>query len=137
MSEKNEKESHFRGDDDYEFLMPETHKYEPETSEEKDENLKKIDEKNTKIIVTIHYPSYKFLSKDILDEFKFLDKFKIETAQRNFISVLMKNQYGEYDFEPLDIKVPKQGFSIGDVRQCVGMCPLDYPKTEYEFYLHE
>jgi hypothetical protein len=107
LNERSEKESTFQGDDDYEFLMPETHRYSPETSDEKDENLKKIDENNSKINITIHYPSYKFISKEFMDEFKFLEKFKIECSERNFVSVLMKNQYGEYDFEPLDIKVPK------------------------------
>ena len=102
VADKEEKDTYCYGDDDSKFLFQDiTSKVADE--EEKD---KKINSNNSKINVTVYYPSYKFLT-DLKEKFDFLNKFKIQYKERNFVSVLMKDQYGEYDFVPLDIKVPK------------------------------
>lgn len=65
-----------------------------------------VNANNTKIHLSIHYPSNK-LFEPIYNHLSFLEKYKIDDSGRNFVSVLIKNGFGEYDFEPLDIKVPK------------------------------
>jgi ATP-dependent 26S proteasome regulatory subunit len=40
------------------------------------------------------------------DDFSFLEKYITSEKNKDFISILIKNQYGDYSFEPLDIKVP-------------------------------
>lgn len=72
---------------------------------------KYINKNNSKIYFTIVYPSNLFLTA-IEEEFSFLEKYKILDKGRNYVSVLIKNQYGEYDFEPLDIKVPKTNIEL-------------------------
>jgi len=106
LNDRNEKYAYY-GDDDYDYMMPDTNTIVAETSEEQKENRKKIDSNNTKINVTLYYPNYKFLLKEFNQKFKFLEKFKIEDVKGHCVSVLMKNRYEEYDFEPLDVKIPK------------------------------
>ncbi len=106
INDKNEKDPYY-GDDDHEFMMPDTTAIIAETPEEKRENSKKIDSNSSKINVTLYYPSYKFLEKEFNKKFNFLENFKIKDEKGHFVSVLMKNRYDEYDFEPLDIKLPK------------------------------
>lgn len=72
---------------------------------------KYINKNNSKVYVGVIYPSSLFLTS-IEEEFSFLDKYKIVDKGRNYVSVLIKNQYGEYDFEPLDIKVPKTDIEL-------------------------
>jgi len=67
---------------------------------------KNINKNNSKIHVSIHYPSNKIFDS-WEKQFSFLEKYVLEDTKKNQVCVLMKNQYGEYDFEPLNIRVPK------------------------------
>jgi len=67
---------------------------------------KNINKMNSKIHVSLHYPSNKIFDSWMKD-FSFLQKYVLADTKKNQVCVLMKNQYGEYDFEPLNIKVPK------------------------------
>jgi hypothetical protein len=67
--------------------------------------FKNINEKNSKVNILIYYPSNVAFS-DIFKKFSFLEKYKIDEKKKNHVYILMKTQYGEYDFEPLNIKVP-------------------------------
>jgi hypothetical protein len=109
LNDRNNKEDDRDDDDnDVEFIMPDiASKHLEESLEDKKQNSKKIDTNNTKININIYYPNYKFLTKEFKDKFKFLEKFKIQEQKKHCISVLMKNRYDDYDFEPLDIKVPE------------------------------
>lgn len=72
---------------------------------------KYINKNNSKVYVTIMYPSS--LANQSLDkDFGFLEDYKIVDKDKDFVSVLIKNQYGEYDFEPLNIKVPKTNIEL-------------------------
>jgi broad-specificity NMP kinase len=46
------------------------------------------------------------------DEFAFMEEYIIDEKERNCVHVLIKNIYGEYDFEPLDIKIPQIDISL-------------------------
>jgi energy-coupling factor transporter ATP-binding protein EcfA2 len=53
--------------------------------------------------ITLHIPADNFNSaKDL----SFINEYKIDEKKGHNISILIKNQYGEYDFEPLNITVP-------------------------------
>jgi hypothetical protein len=102
VMDKEDRETYHHGDDDTSFLYPDI----TSSKDDVDDNDKKINSINSKITVTVYYPNYKFLS-NLSEKFLFLEKFKIKYNKRDFVSVLMKDVYGEYDFIPLDIKVPK------------------------------
>jgi len=102
VMDKEDRETYHHGDEDTSFLYPDI----TSSKDDVDDNDKKINSINSKITVTVYYPNYKFLS-DLSEKFLFLEKFKIKYNKRDFVSVLMKDVYGEYDFIPLDIKVPK------------------------------
>jgi len=102
VMDKEDRETYYQGDEDTSFLYPDI----KSSKDDVDDNDKKINSINSKITVTVYYPNYKFLS-DLSEKFLFLEKFKIKYNKRDFVSVLMKDVYGEYDFIPLDIKVPK------------------------------
>lgn len=53
--------------------------------------------------ITIHIPANNFNS---LKTLAFLNDYKADDKKSNNISILIKNQYGDYDFEPLNITVP-------------------------------
>lgn len=78
----------------------------------KDKSISRfVNKNNSKVYVSISYPSS--LVNNTLDEdFSFLEKYKIIDKDKDFVSVLIKNQYGEYDFEPLNIKVPKTNIEL-------------------------
>lgn len=101
VADKEEKDTYCYGDDDNKFIFQDITS---KVADEEDKD-KKVNSNNSKINVTVYYPNYKFLT-DLKEKFDFLSKFKIQYKERNFVSVLMKDQYGEYDFVPLDIKVP-------------------------------
>jgi hypothetical protein len=111
VTDKNEKENLFDGsDDDYAFNCPE--KYNIGGDDTKKEKLiKTINSLNSKINVTIHYPSFNFL-KNFKKTYSFLKKYEIKNEKRNFVSILMKDQYNDYDFIPLDISVPQIDVSL-------------------------
>jgi hypothetical protein len=72
---------------------------------------KYVNKNNSKIFLTIFYPS-NLVFDQIGEEFGFLEKYKIVEKEKDYVSVLIKNQYGEYDFEPLNIKVPKMKLDL-------------------------
>lgn len=74
--------------------------------DDKKQISKYVNKNNSKLYVTVFYPS-SIIFDPSKGDFDFLEKYKIVEKNKNFVSVLIKNQYGEYDFEPLDIKVPK------------------------------
>jgi hypothetical protein len=88
--------------DDSDSWEPEIFRSEPK----KKSFSKYINKNNSKIYLSIVYPSNLF-KQPLLEKFSFLEKYKIVDKEKDFVSVLIKNQYGEYDFEPLNIKVPK------------------------------
>lgn len=92
-------------DDDYEHVFLKKGNF------NKKSFSKYINKNNSKIYLGVVYPSDLFLTS-IEEEFSFLEKYKIVDRGRNYVSVLIKNQYGEYDFEPLDIKVPKTDIEL-------------------------
>lgn len=105
ITERNEDD----GDDFYDNLD-----YRPNSSSFKSDNekdKKNITSKNSKVYVTIQYPSSK-LYESIKDEFEFMQDYIVDSKERNCVHVLVKNSYGEYDFEPLDIKMPKMDLSL-------------------------
>lgn len=102
VMDKEGRETYYHGDDDTSFLYPDI----SSSKDDEEDKKEKINSLNSKINVTIYYPNYKFLL-DLKDKFSFLGKFKIKYNKRNFVSVLMKDNYGEYNFVPLDIKVPE------------------------------
>jgi ATPase family associated with various cellular activities (AAA) len=75
------------------------------SSEEVKRLKKNINDSNSKVYITIYYSSDK-LFESMKDDFSFLEKYIISEKNKDFISILIKNQYGDYNFEPLDIKVP-------------------------------
>jgi hypothetical protein len=70
-----------------------------------------INKNNTKVYISIAYPS-SLSNQSLAKEFGFLEKYKIVDKDKDFVSVLIKNSYGEYDFEPLKIKVPKMNIEL-------------------------
>ena len=70
-----------------------------------------INANNSKVYVTIYYPSDKAFSP-LSKDFSFIEKYKNIDVDKNYVSILIKNQYGDYDFEPLDIKVPKMDLEL-------------------------
>lgn len=70
-----------------------------------------INKNNSKVYISIAYPS-NLANQSLAKEFKFLEKYKIVDKDKDFVSVLIKNSYGEYDFEPLKIKVPKMNIEL-------------------------
>lgn len=75
------------------------------------DSSKYVTKNNSKVLISIFYPNYKFFDS-LQEEFKFLEEYKVPNQERDYVSVLIKNQYGEYDFEPLDIKVPKMKLEL-------------------------
>jgi acylphosphatase len=75
------------------------------SSEEVKRLKKNINDSNSKVYITIYYSSDK-LFESMKDDFSFLEKYITSEKNKDFISILIKNQYGDYSFEPLDIKVP-------------------------------
>jgi hypothetical protein len=69
-------------------------------------NEKNINSSNSKLTITI-YQSVNYAFKDLSEEFSFIKKYKITKKEKEQISILIKNTYNEYDFEPLNIKTPK------------------------------
>lgn len=53
--------------------------------------------------ITLFVPADNFNS---LNKLNFINEFKAEEKKGHNISILIKNQYGDYDFEPLKITVP-------------------------------
>jgi hypothetical protein len=95
----NNDESSSEFDDDFLIL--------DEDSSSNDKDLhQNINDKNSKVHISIHYPSNKIFNSWMKD-FLFLEKYALPEKKRNQVSVLMKNQYGDYDFEPLNVKIPK------------------------------
>jgi hypothetical protein len=82
-----------------------------ENSSQEKNNSKYVNKNNSKVLISIYYPNYKFFD-NFEKEFNFLENYKIKEEERNYVSVLIKNQYGEYDFEPLTIKVPKMKMEL-------------------------
>jgi hypothetical protein len=81
-------------------------------SEGKDKSFSKyINKNNSKVFVSISYPS-SLAGSSLKKDFGFLEEYKIIDKDKDFVSVLIKNQYGEYDFEPLNIKVPKTNIEL-------------------------
>lgn len=81
-------------------------------SNSKNKSLSKfINKNNSKVYISISYPTSLF-GEFLKDDFSFLEKYKIVDKNKDFVSVLIKNQYGEYDFEPLTIKVPKMNIEL-------------------------
>jgi len=113
VMDKEDRETYHHGDEDTSFLYPDI----TSSKDDVDDNDKKINSINSKITVTVYYPNYKFLS-DLSEKFLFLEKFKIKYNKRDFVSVLMKDVYGEYDFIPLDIKVPKFDVELNYGKVC-------------------
>jgi hypothetical protein len=112
LTDKNEKENLFDGsDDDYSYHSPERYVAGSDGCDKKEQCSKTINNINSKINVTVHYPSFNFL-KNFDKSFLFLKKYKIKNEKRNFVSILMKDQYNEYDFIPLDINVPQIDISM-------------------------
>lgn len=67
---------------------------------------KTITSVNSKVYISIFYPSDK-IYESIQDELQFMGDYIINEKNKNYVHVLIKNSYGDYDFEPLDIKMPK------------------------------
>lgn len=105
ITDKNSKESD--GDDDY---VPEILSIR-RSSKNKKNSTKYINKNNSKIFLNVAFPSSQIFNP-FDGDFSFLEEYKINDKDRNFVSVLIKNQYGEYDFEPLDIKVPKTDLEL-------------------------
>lgn len=81
-------------------------------SDSKNKSFSKyINKNNSKVFVSISYPS-SLANASLKEDFGFLEKYKIVDKDKDFVSVLIKNQYGEYDFEPLNIKVPKTNIEL-------------------------
>lgn len=53
--------------------------------------------------ITLHVPTDNLNS---VKELFFINEYKTDEKKGHNISILIKNQYGDYDFEPLDITVP-------------------------------
>lgn len=81
------------------------------TDSKKKSFSKYINKNNSKVYLGINYPTSLF-GKSLEKDFSFLEEFKIVDKNKDFVSVLIKNQYGEYDFEPLNIKVPKMNIEL-------------------------
>jgi hypothetical protein len=54
--------------------------------------------------ITLWIPTSNFNNLKVLD---FIKDFSIVDKKENNISILIKNQYGDYDFEPLKVSVPE------------------------------
>jgi hypothetical protein len=106
VDKNNRDDSEEISDDNSEYIVEKYKGHADFAVNTKKEKFNSICSKNTKFFVTIYYPNFKFLDK-IEKKFSFLQKYKIDDTEKNYVSVLMKNEYGEYDFEPLDIKIPK------------------------------
>ena len=84
--------------------------YYSDTKNEK-KSYKIIDDKNSKVGITIYYPTFKIKDKFNVT-FGFLSEFIVEEKEKNYVSMLIKNTFGEYDFEPLNIKIPEINFEL-------------------------
>lgn len=100
--EKNEEE----GSGGYEEID-----YAPRKSSSEEKEKKVITSSNSKVYVTITYPSDK-LYEQINDELRFMEDYILNEKNKNYVHVLIKNSYGDYDFEPLDIKMPKMDLEL-------------------------
>jgi hypothetical protein len=54
--------------------------------------------------ISLHIPVDNFNS---VKDLQFIDEYKTDEKKGHNISILIKNQYGDYDFEPLNITVPE------------------------------
>lgn len=72
---------------------------------------KGITSSNSKVYISITYPSDK-IYESIKDELQFMEDYIINEKNKNYVHVLIKNAYGDYDFEPLDIKMPKMDLAL-------------------------
>jgi hypothetical protein len=54
--------------------------------------------------ITLHIPVDNFNS---VKDLQFINEYKADEKKGHNISILIKNQYGDYDFEPLNITVPE------------------------------
>ncbi len=97
------------GDDFYDDMNYHTRPSSFKSDNEKDSKI--LSSKNSKVYISIQYPSSK-LHESMKDEFEFMQKYIIDNKEKNCVHVLIKNSYGEYDFEPLDIKMPKMDVSL-------------------------
>ena len=59
---------------------------------------------NFHAIITLFVPTENYSA---LNKLNFINEYKCEEKKGHNISILIKNQYGDYDFEPLNISVPE------------------------------
>jgi hypothetical protein len=99
ISDKNDEDDNVGRFDDDDIIVVKG------SSEEVKKMKKNINDNNSKVYITIYYPSNKIFDS-MKNDFSFMEDYIIPEKDKNFVSILIKNQYGDYDFEPLDIKVP-------------------------------